>query len=161
MDVEEFKLPGNITFEALKKKTPKERFKIAENTKYSKLFSVDEKQKYLEIIHVSGPVDGRTAGSADDPFHLEMEEIINSTVGRKACVDATAQGMPALAGVEPMIIAHFGDEYAQTHLSTMTAGSLVGQLMRELGYDIVGRKPMPADAVAKTAAVWGKRRLPR
>jgi hypothetical protein len=152
------KLPGNITFEKLQQKTPKERHRIFENITHSRLFSEEDKSRYLELVMESGPIDGDTALTLDNPFMQRMYEIIHSPAGRAACVAATEQGLPALAGVEPLLVAELGEDYARTYMATPSAGGFVGMLMRELNYVLSGRKDMPAGSVAKRAATWQKRR---
>ena len=92
-----------------------------------------------------------------DPRVIEMREIIESDEGRAACLKATETGLPALAGVEPMIVERMGGRYGAFSQMTVTAGSIVGELMLSRGYKIVGRKKMPEGAVATTAAMWAPR----
>ena len=47
-----------------------------------------------------------------------------------------------------------GVDYRGGNMATVTAGSLVGELMRSLGYKKVGQKPMPPGSVAKSASLW-------
>ena len=108
-------LPANWTLKKLEVLSPKDRNRLYESVKATRIGTEEDRVALLEAIMDSGPIDGRTAGTANDPFHLEMEEIVNSPDGRRACLDATAQGLPALAGVEPMLVAHFGDKYANTY----------------------------------------------
>lgn len=89
-----------------------------------------------------------------DPRVLEMRDIIQSPEGRHACVAAVKAGLPALAGVEPMIVSRMGERYGAFSQMTLTAGSLVAEVMTSLGYKISGRKDMPPDSIAKTAAFW-------
>jgi hypothetical protein len=44
----------------------------------------------------------------------------------------------------------FGDRYHPHDLGTVDAGSIVGEVMRHLGYELAGRKDMPEGSVAKT-----------
>jgi hypothetical protein len=87
-----------------------------------------------------------------------MEEIVNSKEGRAACVKATEDGLPALAGVEHMIVAEVGDLYGQKYMATQWAGYVVGTLMKSLNYEQIGQKAMPPGSVAKTAAIWARKR---
>lgn len=91
----------------------------------------------------------------DDPITMKMHEIISSQEGRAALVAATRSGLPALAGVEPMLQASLGSDYGAHNMGTHTAGSIVGEVMQSLGYKKVGQKPLPPHCVAKTAAMWG------
>jgi len=92
------------------------------------------------------------AAAHDDP--RETEEAINSPEGKEACLSATADGLPALAGVEPLIAAKLGAHYGAHDGLTVPAGYQVDTLMRQLGYKETGKGVMPEGSVAKTAAVW-------
>ena len=83
-----------------------------------------------------------------------MEEIIWSPEGKRRIVEANEAGLPALAGVEPLIVADLGDRYHPHDLGTADAGSIVGEVMRHLGYELAGHAKMPVGSVAKTAAIW-------
>ncbi|RWL98466.1 MAG: hypothetical protein E5X80_03230 [Mesorhizobium sp.] len=65
-----------------------------------------------------------------------MEEIAWSTEGKKLMVEAAEAGLPALAGIEPLIVADLGPLYHPHDLGTADAGSIVGQVMRHLGYEL-------------------------
>ena len=151
-------LPGNWTHEKLRDLSPKERNRLFESVKATRIGSEEERHALAEAIIDSGPLDGRTAMTSDNPFLLTMYEVINSPDGRAACLAATDQGLPALAGVEPQIVVALGEAYAATYMATVEAGGMVGALMRELRFERVGQKSMPAGSVAKTAAVWRKLR---
>ena len=53
-----------------------------------------------------------------------------------------------------MIVARMGDRYGAFSQMTLTAGGIVGELMHSLGYEVAGRRDMPAGSVAQTAARW-------
>lgn len=90
-----------------------------------------------------------------DPRVLEMRGIIESPAGVSACIAATEQGLPALAGVEPMIIEKMSSRYGSFSQMTLTAGGIVGEVMRRQGYDIADtRGKMPPGSVAQMAACW-------
>jgi hypothetical protein len=60
-------------------------------------------QEVIDLIDSSG-LPLRSGGMRNsDPAYLEMERIIWSEEGRKAALAATAQGLPALCGVEPLL----------------------------------------------------------
>ena len=92
-----------------------------------------------------------------DPAYLKMQDIVWSNEGRKAAVKATDKGLPALAGIEPRIVAELGERYHPHDGGTMNAGYIVGELMRHLGYIEDGQGKMPEGSVAKTAMKWKPR----
>lgn len=78
--------------------------------------------------------------------------------GKKAACEATEAGLPALAGIEPLIVADLGDRYHPHNDGTKSAGGIVGELMRFLGCELAGHADMPSGSVAKTAALWESRK---
>ena len=92
-----------------------------------------------------------------DPVYLKMEEIIWGKEGRKAALTATENGLPALCGVEPLLKNELGSRYSPHDMGTVSAGAIMGQLMRHLGYAAAGEAKCPEGGVAKTAMKW----LPR
>ncbi len=146
------KLAGGWTFEKLQAKTPEERFNVWVNARAKKTAEADALAGFIEA---SGLDYAPTGGiSMSDPRVLEMRELIESSEGQAACLKATADNLPALAGVEPMIAAKMGARYGQFSMMTVTAGSIVGELMLSKGYKIAAQKKMPDGSVAKTAAFW-------
>jgi hypothetical protein len=90
----------------------------------------------------------------DDPIYIKMHEIIYSKDGRDAAVAATKVGLPAMAGIDALLQVALGVDYGPHNMGTATAGGIVGELMHSLGYRKVGQRPLPANCVAKTAAMW-------
>jgi len=92
--------------------------------------------------------------ASDDPLVLRMREVIFSPEGRSAALEATRAGLPAMAGVDPLLQAELGVDYGSHNWGTVIAGSIVGELMQSLGYRNVKQMALPAHCVAKTAAFW-------
>jgi hypothetical protein len=151
-------LPANWTVEKLAALTPRKRFELLENVKHTRIGTEDDRDRLVEAILESGSILDQTAMTSDNPMLYRMYEIINSIAGREACIAATQNGLPALAGVEPEIVKQLGDEYRSTYLATVEAGGFVGRMMRDLNYERIGQKAMPNGSVAKTAALWRKHR---
>lgn len=93
----------------------------------------------------------------EDPVILEIEAIIASDQGRAKAKEAADTGLPALAGVDPLLQAGLGEDYG-TFDTTNWAGSFVAIEMESMGYVQTGKKKkMPEGCVAKTAAHFEKR----
>jgi hypothetical protein len=92
----------------------------------------------------------------DHPIIQEIEEIIRSDEGRSAGRQASDQGLPAMAGVDPMLSGALGSRYG-SHDTTSWAGTLMAEVMAEAGYVQTKKKAMPEGCVAKTAAFFEKR----
>lgn len=107
------------------------------------------------LIEASGlPFSDAACLTDDDPITLKMTDVVFSKEGRDAAVQATAAGLPAMAGVDPLLQAALGVDYGAHNMGTATAGDIVGRLMRSLDYKKAGQKAMPPHCVAKTAAMW-------
>lgn len=144
-----------ITIERLRKMTPEQRANLHENAR-KRLDNGG--QEIIELIASSGLPLSSGGMRLSDPTYLKMQEIIWSSEGKKAAVAATDASLPALAGVEPLIVADLGDRYHPHNDGTKSAGGIVGELMRFLGYELAGQSDMPAGSVAKTAALWKLRK---
>lgn len=95
--------------------------------------------------------------SSDDPIYRAMEELIATKNAKDAAVAAVQAGLPAMAAIDPLLQAMLGSDYGPHNMGTQTAGSLVAEIMRTLGYEKTGEAPLPAGCVAKTAATWAPR----
>jgi hypothetical protein len=93
--------------------------------------------------------------SSDDPICLKMHDIIFSPEARDSAVAATKAGLPAMAGVDPLLQIALGVDYGPHNWGTVIAGSMVGEVMQSLGYRNLRQGKLPAGCVAKTAAMWG------
>lgn len=142
------------TIEDLKIMSPERRSQLYQN-------AVDRRDKggqaIIDLMDSSGlPV--RSGGMrTSDPIYLKMEEIIWSLKGKKAAIAATEKGLPALCGVEPFLKEELGNRYSPHDMGTVSAGAIMGELMRHLGYTAAGEGKCPEGGVAKTAMKW----LPR
>lgn len=146
---------GGWTYERLAAKTAEERYNLWLNAKAKDTVQAQELARFIED---SGLDYAPTGGiSMSDPRVLEMRDVIESPEGVAACLGATAEGLPALAGVERMIVARMKTRYGAFSQMTVTAGSIVGELMLSKGYRIAAQKKMPAGSVAKKAAFWTPR----
>jgi hypothetical protein len=144
-----------MTIERLRKMSPEQRANLHENARRR---LDDGGREIIELIESSGLPLSSGGMRVSDPIYLRMQEIVWSSEGKKAAVAATEAGLPALAGVEPLIVANLAERYHPHNDGTRSAGGLVGELMRFLGYELAGQHDMPAGSVAKTAALWKSRR---
>jgi hypothetical protein len=94
----------------------------------------------------------------DDPAGPEMYKVIFSFEGKTAGVEATLEGLPALAGIEPLIRSALGQQYEKRYEATVQAGYLVALMMDTQGYKRARKKgKMPAGSIAKTAEMFVRR----
>ena len=145
-------LAGGWTLAKLQARSSEDRFNIWENARRQGTEAALTLAKFIEDSGLDYAPKGGI--SMSDPRVIEMNDIITSKDGRKACVAAADSGRPALAGVEPLIKNQMGSRYNSGSQITVTAGSLVGMLMYSLGYAKGPPRPMPEGSIAKSAATW-------
>jgi hypothetical protein len=141
------------TLEDLKDMSPEHRSQLYHN-------AVERRdaggQEIIDLIDSSG-LPLRSGGMrTSDPVYLKMEKIIWEN--RKAAIAATKKGLPALCGVEPLLKKELGNRYSPHDMGTVSAGSIIGELMRHLGYTAAGEAKCPEGGVAKTAMKWVPRK---
>jgi hypothetical protein len=115
-------------------------------------------QEIIDLIDSSSLPLSEGGMRMSDPAYLKMQDITWSSEGRKAGVKATEEGLPALAGIEPLIVAALGDRYHPHDGGTVNAGYIVAELMRHIGYVEDKEGKMPNGSVAKTAMRWKLRK---
>ena len=93
----------------------------------------------------------------DDPLVSAMEAVIQSAECRIACIKAVEQRLPAIAGADPLLAVKFQADYGKHNMTTNVAGHLVANLMRSLGFRMVGREAAtPPGCVARSGELWSK-----
>jgi hypothetical protein len=144
-----------LTLDDLKQMTPEKRAQLYEN---ARKLRGNGGQEIIDLLDSSGLPLSSGAMRVSDPDFLKMEEIVWSSEGRKAAIEATDKGLPALAGVEPLIVEGLGNRYHSHDQGTMNAGSLVATVMRHSGYVEAGQSNMPIGSIAKSALKWIRRK---
>ena len=113
----------------------------------------------VALIDGSGlPLRSGGGLSADHPIYREMEEVIWSQEGRTAALEAVAKGLPAMAGVDPLLQERMGPRYCANQQGTANAGWIVAELVRSRGYEPKGAATLPPGCVARTAALYAPKR---
>jgi hypothetical protein len=98
---------------------------------------------------------GETGLRLNSPVGKVLVKVINSSDAIGNAIGATKRGLPALAGVEPLIVAKLGSSYTQRYEATVQAGYAVAKMMERLGHKRSGKKgPMPSGSVATTAELF-------
>jgi hypothetical protein len=95
----------------------------------------------------------------EHPTIQGMEEVIRSDQGRAEAKRAADKGLPAMAGIDPLLQAALGTAYGQ-HDTTSWAGTLTAEIMAEAGYVQTRKAALPPGCVAKTAAYFENRERP-
>jgi hypothetical protein len=90
----------------------------------------------------------------DDPLLARMRDLIAEPRARAAAVEATLDGLPALAGVDVLMHEELGEAYRRNEAAVPTAQRLTAALMEALGYVEAGMKDLPARCVARSGVFW-------
>jgi hypothetical protein len=142
-----------LTLQAIQAMTPEKLAILYENARKRRSAGG---QAIMDLIDASGLPLSSGGMRITDPTYIRMREIIWSN--RADAIKAAENGLPALAGVERLIVRDLGNRYHPHDLGTANAGSLIGELMRHLGYVKDKEGKMPDGSVAKTAMKWKRRK---
>ena len=95
--------------------------------------------------------------SPADPLMTHMREIMASPAARSAAIEATLDGLPAVAGADAMFHEALGVSYRHNDVAIATAQAMTAQLMVELGYVEAGTKDLPNRYVVRNGVFWKKK----
>jgi len=146
---------GGWTRSSLAARTPAERYAIWKRARM--LRTADGNQLAREIERLGLPYAEPGQLADDHPMRTAMAEIINSLAGRSACVEATLDGLPAIAGVDPLLHDAFGRDYRQSDEAVATVQALIALVMDELGYAPAGEKALPSRYIARAGVFWKRK----
>jgi hypothetical protein len=97
------------------------------------------RENVVSMIEASGlPYTDPSGLKLDSPLGRGMFKIVNSAKAKAAAIEATQNGLPALAGVDPLLKSQLGIEYTESYEATIQAGYLVAKMMRNAGYEHAG-----------------------
>ena len=142
---------GGWTRSSLAARTAQERYAIWKRARL--LRTADGNQLAREIEMLGLPAEPALLAD-DDPLRAVMAEVIASPEARAACIEATLDGLPAIAGVDPLFHDAMGPDYRRSDEAIATAAVMVAELMTSLGYVEVGRKDLPARYIARDGVFW-------
>jgi len=143
---------GGWTRTSLAARTAEERYAIWKRARLLRTADGNQLAREIERLGLPYAEPGQLAES--DPLRKTIANIIASPEARSACIEATLDGLPAIAGVDPMLHEALGPTYRQSDEAIATAGALVAQLMGSLGYVEAGSKDLPNRYVARRGVFW-------
>ena len=146
---------GGWTRSSLAARTAEERYAIWKRAR--SLRTADGNQLAREIERLGLPYAEPGLLAEDDPMRVTMRNIVASPAARAACIEATLDGLPAIAGVDPMLHEALGPGYRKSDEAIATAGALVAELMSSIGYVEAGIKDLPNRYVARRGVFWKRR----
>jgi hypothetical protein len=143
---------GGWTLAKLREKSQNERHAVWKRARA--LHSAEGNHLARAIERLGLPYAEPEPLDREDPLLIRMREIIATPAARAAAMEATLDGLPALAGIDALMHDQLGEAYRQTAAAAPTAQALTAELMRGLGYVEAGMKDLPARCVARTGVFW-------
>jgi len=143
---------GGWTRASLASRTAQERYAIWKKARM--LRTADGNQLAREIERLGLPYAEPGLLGEDDPLRVSMATLVASPEARAACIEATLDGLPAIAGVDPILHEALGPTYRRSDEAIATAAVLVAELMTSLGYVEAGSKDLPNRYVARRGVFW-------
>ena len=143
---------GGWTRASLAARSAEERYAIWKRARM--LRTADGNQLAREIERLGLPYAEPGQLAEEDPLRITIRNIVASPEARSACIEATLDGLPAIAGVDSMLHEALGPTYRQSDEAIATASTLVAELMISIGYVEAGSKALPSRYVARRGVFW-------
>ena len=143
---------GGWTLSRLREKSQTERHAVWKRARA--LHSAEGNHLARAIERLGLPYREPEALSREDPLLERIRELVAAPAARSAAIEATLDGLPAMAGVDVLIHDALGEEYRLNPSAVPTAQALVAELMRANGYVEAGKKRLPARCVAREGVFW-------
>jgi hypothetical protein len=143
---------GGVTLSWLRERSQNERFAVWKRAK--SLHSAEGNHLARAIERLGLPYAEPEPLAAEDPMMVRMRELMAESAARAAAVEATLDGLPAMAGIDVLLHEALGEDYRRNEAAVPAAQLLTAELMTGLGYIDAGRKDLPARCVARTGVFW-------
>ena len=143
---------GGWTLGKLRGKSQDERHAVWKRARA--LHSAEGNHLARAIERLGLPYADPEALADDHPLMLRLRDLVGSASARSAAIEATLDGLPAMAGVDALLHEALGEDYRRNAAAVPAAQRLVGELMAGLGYVEAGRKRLPARCVARDGVFW-------
>ena len=145
---------GGVTRSWLRARTQNERYAVWKRAKALHSAEGNHLARAIELLGL--PYAEPEPLAEDDALMLRMRAIMAEPRARAAAIEATLDGLPAMAGVDVLLHEEIGEEYRRNEAAVPTAQALTAELMARLGYAEAGRKDLPARCIARTGVFWKK-----
>ncbi len=143
---------GGWTLPKLRERSQTERYDVWKRARA--LHSAEGNHLARAIERLGLPYAEPEPLAADDGLVAQMRDILASPAARSAAIEATLDGLPAIAGVDILLHDALGEAYRRNPAAVPTAQALVSQLMTSLGYVEAGNKDLPSRNVARSGVYW-------
>ena len=143
---------GGVTRSWLRARSQTERYAVWKRAKALHSAEGNHLARAIELLGL--PYAEPEPLADDDPMLARMREIMAEPRARAAALEATLDGLPAMAGVDVLLHEEIGEDYRRNEAAVPTAQLLTAELMAQLGYIEAGRKDLPARCVARSGVFW-------
>ena len=143
---------GGWTREKLRERSQTERHQVWKRARALHSAEGNHLARAIELLGL--PYAEPEPLAADDPLTARMRDVMTSPAARSAAVEATLDGLPAMAGVDTLLHDALGEEYRLNAAAVPSAQLMVAELMTGLGYVEAGRKDLPKRCVARSGVFW-------
>ncbi|HTX50032.1 MAG TPA: hypothetical protein VME40_11650 [Caulobacteraceae bacterium] len=143
---------GGVTRAWLRARSQTERYAVWKRAKSLHSAEGNHLARAIELLGL--PYAEPEPLGEDDPLLARMRQLIAEPRARAAAVEATLDGLPAMAGVDVLMHEEIGEAYRRNEAAVPTAQRLTAELMQRLGYVEAGQKDLPARCVARTGVFW-------
>ncbi len=143
---------GGWTLPRLREKTQTERHEVWKRARA--LHSAEGNHLARAIERLGLPYAEPEPLPGEHPLLDRLREIVASPEARSAAIEATLDGLPAMAGVDVLLHEKLGEAYRLNPAAVPTAQDLVAELMLGLGWRESGKKTLPQRCVAREGVYW-------
>jgi hypothetical protein len=143
---------GGVTRAWLRARSQNERYAVWKRAKGLHSAEGNHLARAIELLGL--PYAEPEPLADDDPMLARMRELIADPRARAAAVEATLDGLPAMAGIDVLMHEEIGEAYRRNEGAVPTAQRLTAELMAGLGYVEAGTKELPARCVARSGVYW-------
>ena len=143
---------GGVTRSWLRARSQTERYAVWKRARGLHSAEGNHLARAIELLGLPYAEPEPLAG--DDPLLARMRDIIAEPRARAAAIEATLDGLPALAGIDVLMHEEIGEDYRRNESAVPTAQVLTAALMDALGYVEAGTNDLPARCVARSGVFW-------
>jgi hypothetical protein len=145
---------GGVTRSWLRARSQNERYAVWKRAKGLHSAEGNHLARAIELLGL--PYAEPEPLAEGDALLERMRALMAEPRARAAAVEATLDGLPAMAGVDVLMHEELGEAYRRNEAAVPTAHKLTAELMEGLGYAEAGAKDLPARCVARTGIFWRK-----
>jgi hypothetical protein len=143
---------GGVTRSWLRARSQNERYAVWKRARGLHSAEGNHLARAIELLGLPYAEPEPLAG--DDPLMARMRALIADPRARSAAIEATLDGLPAMAGIDVLMHEELGETYRRNEAAVPTAQRLTADLMTALGYVESGMKDLPARCVARSGVYW-------